>query len=206
MRVSDDISSKWPAFLLKWADQRAGFAIFDLMGTSGGKISIGDDADYLHLFMIMADRIHQSKKMSEPLLIAADSGGNRVLVRRYSAEEQAASKYAYIALGNTVKQLPETAINGTISFFAVVTLETAGREGFEREARKAARSMPGDVRKAWEAIIEQRLDFLKTDLYVFQMLRLFSWGFRAIGQEPSTDTTYCFVRPKRPQPRGASRH
>lgn len=202
LTLPENLSSKWQRFTLKWVEHSAGFEVFNLTTPGGHRLSIGDDADYLHFFMAIANGVYQSGNAFQPLLIASDTGGNRLLVKYYTEEEKQTYKYAYIALGNAVKQLPESTINDQISFFAEINLEQASVDGFEKEAVKAARTMSGDVKEAWLSIIDQRLDFLKTDLYVFQILKLYSWGFQIVDSLAE----YQFVRAKRPQPRGASRH
>ena len=202
----DDISPSG-SFKLVWADRMAGFDIFDLKDMNKYKSAIGDTADYLHLFMAMADKVLQSTPNDrfQPLLIASDSGGKRLFVRFYTQEDKEKFKYAYIALGNAVNQLPESAINGKLSFFAEVTLEKSTDPGFEKEAKKAARIMDIETRQAWESLIEKKADFLKTDLYVFHILKLYSWGFKVIDKNSASPGGYQFVRAKRPVARGTSR-
>ncbi len=206
LSLSSDISSLSDSFKLSWADQIAGFDIFDLKDMDNRKISIGDDADYLHLFMIMSEEVLKAGGDFLPLLIASDSGGNRIFVRYFTAADKKAFKYAYIALGNAANQLPESAINGKLGFFAEITLEEASGDAFEKEARKAARVMDDDVRQVWESLIDQKDTFLKTDLYVFHILKLYSWGFKAIGGNQTSSSAYHFVRAQRPKARGTSRH
>lgn len=202
----DDISSQWPGFSLKWAEQTAGFDIFDLTGKGGGKLSIGDDADFLKLFMTVSEHVYQADHNFSPLLLACDMGGKRLFARHYTTEDKEKFKYAYLALGNAAKDLPPSAINEGFSFFAEISLEKASVPGFEKEARKAARVMSGDEKEAWESLIKSKDDFLKTDLYVFQLLKLYSWGFTIINQDGNSSHEHYFVRAKRPQPRGASRN
>jgi hypothetical protein len=176
--LSADLSSQSSAFKLSWAEQVAGFDIFDLTDRSGRKVSIGDEADYLQLFMVMSEQVFkQCGEKFKPFVIASDSGNNRLFVRYYTEAEHEKFKYPYVAMGHAVKQLPESATNGKFSFFGEITLEKASKEGFEKEARKTARTLKGDIKPAWEELIEQKADFLKTDLFVFNMLKLYSWGF-----------------------------
>lgn len=200
------ITERWDNFKLKWSDQTAGFDIFDLTDRNGHKIAIGDDADYLHLFMAVAEQVYKSGSDLKPLIVASDAGGKHLFVKYYTREDKEQFKYAYVALGNAVNQLPESAINGQLSFFAEISLASAAEAGFEKEARKAARSMSGDIKQVWESLLERKLDFLKTDLYVFQLLKLYSWGFQIVKPGGDVDSDYQFVRADRPKPRGASRH
>ncbi len=63
-----------------------------------------------------------------------------------------------------------------------------------------------EVKGAWDSLIDEKPDFLKADLYVFQLFKLYSWGFKTVNRNGESDTDFHFVRAIRPQPRGASRH
>ncbi len=205
--LSADLSSQSSAFKLSWAEQIAGFDIFDLTDRTGRKISIGDDADYLQLYMVMSEQVFRKRREKfEPLVIASDSGNNRLFVRYYTEAEHQEFKYAYVATGHAAKQLPDSSFTGKFSFFGEITLEKAAKEGFEKEARKTARTLKGDIKQAWEDLIEQKADFLKTDLYVFQLLKLYSWGFIVSDTGGSSGSDFHFVRPQAPKPRGANRN
>lgn len=206
LSITETISSRVNRFRLKWISAGAGFDIFRIQDVRGGKTSLGDDADYLHLFMIMAERVLQHDPVFKPLLIASDAGGNHLFLKYFTPAERVAYRYAYIALGQAAKQLPEDEGYGQLSFFAEITLENTDGEGFEKEARKAARTMSEDVRNAWNSVIENKNDFLKTDLYIFHLLKLYSWGFQIITPGSDTPATCHFVRAERPKPRGSSRH
>ena len=206
LSFSDGISNSTSRFNLVWAENIAGFYIFDIQDPNGKNVAIGDDADYLQLFMTMSDKIlkHQNGNF-RPLVIASDAGGKRLFVRLFTESEKKEFKYAYVALGHAASKLPETAINGNLSFFSEVTLESASKEGFEKEARKVARTLKDDIKQTWEKVVQEKADFLKNDLYVFQLLKLYSWGFQTINQSGELSSEYNFVRPQPGKPRGASR-
>ncbi|MBU2643362.1 hypothetical protein KKI24_01545 [bacterium] len=203
---SGKISSQISSFRLSWAEQTAGFDIFEIRDPNEHKASLGDDADYLQLFMVMATTVYKHPQNDfTPLLMASDAGGNRLLVRPYTQSEKTEFRYAHVAFGHALKELPASAMNGKLSFFSEINLEHGSREGFENQARKITRTLQNEAKHAWETIIESKADFLKIDLYVFQMLRLYSWGFMMIGPDRDLSTGYHFVRPQPGKPRGASR-
>lgn len=116
--LSADLSSQSTAFKLSWAEQIAGFDIFNLTDRNGRITSIGDDADYLQLFMVMAEQVfRQCGEKLEPFVIANDSGNNRLFVRYYTETEHQAFKYANVAMGHAAKQLPESSFTGKFGFF-----------------------------------------------------------------------------------------
>jgi hypothetical protein len=206
LRFSDGISASVSNFDLVWSEKIAGFDIFDIQDPNGKNVAIGDDADYLQIFMTMSDKIltHQSG-IFEPLVIAGDAGGKRLFVRLFSQSEKEAFKYAYVALGHAAKKLPAAAINGSFGFFGEITLESAAKEGFEKEAKKVARTLKDDVKQTWEKVAVEKRAFLKTDLYVFHLLKLYSWGFQVINQNGKLSPEFNLVRPQPGKPRGASR-
>lgn len=205
LSLPSDSSSRSQSLVLKFAGNRDGFGIYDF-ARGNTKVSVGDDADYLKIFMTMAAQLTYLRQLStEPLLVAADLDGHRLFTRIFTASEREKFRYAYVAFGAAVKQLPDSEMNETISFFAEISLEDASKENFEKEAIKVARSLSGQTREAWDRIIDQKLDFLKTDLYAFHVLKLYSWGFRIIEPDNQLSTENHMVRPKPRKPRGASR-
>jgi hypothetical protein len=128
-----------------------------------------------------------------------------LFARLFSKSDRDIYKYAYISLGAAAKQLAESELNRTFSFFAQISLEQATRDNFEKEASKVARSLSGQSREAWDRIIADKLDFIKTDLYVFHLLKLYSWGFHIIEPEGRLSKDSHAIRPKPGQPRGANR-
>jgi len=205
--LSADLSSQSSAFKLSWTEQIAGFDIFDLTDRKGKQISIGDEADYLQLFMVMSEQVFRHRgEQFEPFVIANDSGNNRLFVRYYTEAEHQEFKYANVAMGHAAKQLPESSFTGKFSFFGEITLEKTKKEGFEKEARKTARTLKDGTKQSWEELIEQKADFLKTDLYVFQLLKLYSWGFIVPPTGGSAGSDFHFVRPQARKPRGANRN
>ncbi len=206
LSFSDGISTNINKFNLMWLEENAGFHIFDFQDPNGNNVAIGDDADYLQIFMTMSDKIltHQNGNF-EPLVIASDAGGKRLFVRLFTESEKQEFKYAYIALGQAAKNLPQNTINGSFGFYSEVTLESASKVGFEKEAKKVARTLKDEIKQTWEKVAEEKADFLKTDLYVFHILKLYSWGFQVINQNGKLSSEYNFVRPQPGKPRGASR-
>ena len=206
LSFSNGISNSVNKFNLAWSEENAGFHIFDFQDPNGNNVAIGDDADYLQIFMTMSDKIlkHQNGNF-EPLVIASDAGGNRLFVRLFTESEKQEYKYAYIALGQAAKNLPQDTINQTFSFFGEVMLESAYKDGFEKEAKKVARTLKDEIKQSWEKVAEEKLNFLKTDLYMFHQLKLYSWGFQVIDQNGKLSSEYNFVRPQPGKPRGASR-
>ncbi len=206
LSFSGGISSNGGAFNLIWSENNAGFDIFDIQDRTGNHVNLGDAADYLQIFMSMSAKIFEYQNGDfRPLVIASDAGGNRLFVRCFSQSEKEAYKYAYIALEQAAKKLPQTAINKSLSFFGEVTFESTSKEGFEKEAKKIARTLTDDARQSWDKVVEEKAPFLKTDLYVFQHLKLYSWGFQSIDQSGKLSSKFNFVRPQPGKPRGASR-
>jgi len=206
LSFSDGISASVSNFNLVWSEEIDGFQIFDIQDPNGKNVAIGDDADYLQIFMIMSDRIlNYQGGAFEPLVIASDAVGKRIFVRLFTQSEKEEFKYAHVALGHAAKKLPLTAINGSLGFFGEIALESGSKEGFEKEAQKVTRTLIVEVKQTWEKVVVEKMDFLKTDLYVFHLLKLYSWGFQVINQNGKLSSEFNFVRPQPGKPRGASR-
>lgn len=206
LSLSNETAGRVGGFKLVWAENSAGLEIFDILDLNGKKTALGDDADYLQLFMTLSDRVLTCQNSAfQPLIIASDAGGNRLYIKHFTQPEKEKFRYASVALGYAAKELPESAFNGRFGFFSETSLETPSSKEFEREAKKVTRTLQGEIKENWEQVVEKKESFLKTDLYIFHLLRLYSWGFQVITQSGELSTDYNFVRPQPGKPRGASR-
>jgi hypothetical protein len=206
LAVRDDIVNQRSIPQLRFIKQDAGFDIYQFVDREGKEFAIGDDADYLKLFMQIAETIFREAGTSfSTHLIASDMGGKHLFHREFSGKEKEEFKYAHVSLLHASKQLSEDTRPETFSFFGELNLVDASEELFEKESKKTARILSGETRENWLEIAEKRCNFLKTDVYVFSLLKLFSWGFQAIDANGNVREEQNLVRPKRPKPRGASR-
>ncbi len=206
LNVRDGIVNNRQHPSLNLQAREAGFEIYNFLSQDGKPYSLGDDADYLKLFMQMAESIYLNNgTFLGTCLVASDMGGSRLFVKEFTDQEKEEFKYAHVCLLSTMKRLSDENRPETFSFFGELNLVDSKEEKFERESRKTARVLSGEERENWLEIIDKRYQFLKTDVYVYSLLKLFSWGFQVIESEGNVREEQNLVRPNRPKPRGASR-
>lgn len=191
---------------LVWEKQSAGFNLFRFVDRDGNKISIKDDADYLILFMQLAENLFlNTKDRSMSFLGGASIKGEMLYLKPYQESERKQYPYSQVALGEAIDQLPDADRPDSLNFFAEMTYQSHETPGFEKEAQKVAKVLKGETQQDWLTILDRKYDFLKTDLYVYHLVKLYSWGFQAVTAPDSADPKYSLVRPVKPKPRGAPR-
>jgi hypothetical protein len=204
--VPEGISKGTRRLTLQWVKHTEGFDLFDYHDEQGRKAVIGDDADYLTLFMTLAGAVYNHYRDDfAAFVIAGDMGGQRLFVRWFTAKEKETYRYAYIALGQAAGRLEAGDLNDRFSFFAEITREKTGGESFAKEAAKVGRTLKNENRRQWDRLVELGQDFIKVDLYIFSLLKLYAWGFRPIGADGELVADIGYIRPQPGKPRGASR-
>jgi hypothetical protein len=206
LMLGNDIIQHQNILHLNFLKQDTGFDIFKFVDQQERPLAIGDEADYLKLYMQIAVGIlRETGTCFKTYLVAADIGGHHLFLKEFTEKEKEEYKYAHVALLHAFKQLSEDLKPETFSFFGELNLVDASEEKFEKESQKTARILSGKIRENWQEIAEKRCLFLKTDVYVYSLLKLFSWGFQAIDANGEIREDQNLVRPKRPTPRGTSR-
>lgn len=206
MELASDITPVSASLTMNWQKEAAGFDVFNFLNQDEKPVKILDDADYLKLYMQIAERLFQNTKdKSSTYLISTSLGGDYLYLKIFTDEEREKYKYAYIALNNAIKALPEDLQPKQLNFFAEVTYEDSSSDKFEKESAKVAKILKGENREDWQVVADNCYDFLKTDLYVFTLFKLHSWGFQIVKPGDETDSKFSMVRPIRPKPRGAVR-
>lgn len=206
LELPSDVSNKVSKPSLNWEKHLAGYDIFTFHNNDNKPVEIDDDADYLKLFMVVAEQIFRvTKDKSKTYLCACGLGGEKLFVKVYEESEKEQFKYSYIALSNSMKKLPESDQPMQLNFFAELTFEDVDNPNFEKESQKVAKILKGENHDDWQGIVENKYNFLKTDMYIFTLLRLYSWGFQAIKPGDEIDPKQSMVRPVKPKPRGAIR-
>ncbi len=207
LELPPGISEKVNRLSLTWEKQSAGYDIFSFFNNDNKPVSIGDDADYLKLFMAVGERIFQkTKEKNNIYLCACGLGGEKLYVKTYQDAEKERFKYSYIAISNSLKKLPEKDRPIQLNFFAELTFEDVSNPGFEKESQKVAKILKGENKEDWQDIVENKHNFLKTDMYIFTLLKLYSWGFQAVTTDETVKPKQSLVRPIKPKPRGAIRN
>ena len=191
---------------MTWQKESAGFDIFSFENNHSKPVAIQDDADYLKLFMQVAEKIYREKKdKTTTFLCACTMGGGRLLIKPFENSEREQFKYSYIALANSLKQMQEADRPQQLNFFSEISFEDSNTPQFEKEAQKVAKMLNGENKDDWMVIAENKYNFLKTDMYVFSLLKLYSWGFQIVKSDETPDPKFSMVRPVKPKSRGAIR-
>ena len=206
LALPSDIAEKVNNPILNWVKQSVGYDIFTFLNSDKKPVAIGDDADYLQLFMAVAEQIfRETGEKNDTYLCACGLGGEQLFVKKYEEAEKEKFKYSYIAISNSLKKLPEKDQPIQVNFFAELTFQDVNNPGFEKESQKVAKILKGENHEDWQVIVENKFNFLKTDMYIFTLLRLYSWGFQAVKPGDEIDDKQSMVRPVKPKPRGAIR-
>ena len=204
--LHEQIAPQFGHLKLVWLKQSQSFDIFGFQNANGTLIKIGDDADYLRLFMQVAASIYDGhKQVLNRYIVAANVGGEKLYVKTFSEQEQQDVKYAYVALNKALKALPPEDQTVDVGFYSEISLEDVKDERFAKESKKVAKILKGENQEDWVAMCEQQLNFVKTDVYVLALQKLHSWGFQAIKAEGELQAKQSLVRPIRLMPRGAVR-
>ncbi len=191
---------------LVWQKHSAGFDFFSFVNKESKPVFIGDDADYLMLFMQVAERIFLKKKdKTTVFLCICSADGEALLIKPFEDLEKEKFKYSYIAISQAMKQIPDDDRPAQLSFFSEISFQNVNNRRFEKESQKVAKMLKGENKDDWMVIQENNYDFLKTDMYVFHLLRLHSWGFQAVKPGDEIDSRKSMVRPIKPKPRGVIR-
>ncbi len=189
---------------LHWIKKAQDVEIFEFRDGNNKRQNIGDEADYLQLYMRLAEKLYQKQSNSfGTYLLASNSNGKRLFLKEFTAAEQSEVKYGYISLLRSSKMLDKQDLEGSFSFYSEIILEKANHKNFERQSPKVAKILKNQNREAWLEIQKNQYDFLKADLYIFSLQKLHSWGFQAIGSDGKLMPTQQYVRAIKPKPRGA---
>lgn len=206
LELKNEVTTSLGKLTLSWEKESSGFHLFHYKNQREEQVDIKDDADYLLLFMQVAEAIYSTKQdPTDRFLIASSVGGKKLYLKQYTKVEQENYKWAYIALNASVKALQGDDHPGQVGFYCEVSYESTQEERFEKESKKVAKILKGDNRDDWLKLVENGTDFIKTDVYVLALQKLHSWGFQAIDANGKTETHQTLVRPIRPIPRGAIR-
>lgn len=191
---------------LIWKQKDAGFDVFQFSNSQNKPEKIGNDADYLKLFMNLGERVFRfQKEFATRFIFAVNLGGELLFAREYTQEEQNTYKYSYVALSKAGKELSEAIRPERFAFFCETGLVDTSTESFEKEAPKVARILSGESLEVWKEISEKKINFIKTDMYLYMLQKLHSWGFQTVTPDGGIDPKQYLVREKRPQPRGTLR-
>ncbi|MCP4751191.1 MAG: hypothetical protein GY866_09875 [Proteobacteria bacterium] len=206
LKLDEGIVGKSGGVRINWIGQSAGFDIFNYRGAGKQTAQIGDEADYLQLFMQVAEAIFRhSPDDFGSYLATSDIGGHKLYLREFGETDRERFKYSYVALMNAVKALPPEEKERDFSFLGEIIRVDTSEEKFEPEARKVARILDGKNKEEWANITENRYDFLKVDMRIFSLEKLHSWGFQTIKQNGELSPGRNCIRPVRPKARGSSR-
>lgn len=206
LELPSGISVKVGKPSLTWEKQSVGYDIFAFHGSDNKPVEIGDDADYLKLFMAVSEQIFRTTgEKNNTYLCACSLGGEKLFVKTYEESEKEQFKYSYIAISNGMKKLPGKDRPLQLNFFAELTYEDVDKPTFEKESQKVAKILKGENQDDWQVIVDNKFNFLKTDMYIFTLLKLYSWGFQAVKPGDEIDSKQSMVRPVKPKPRGAVR-
>ena len=187
-------------------EKEEGLEIFSIVNSHQDEIQLGDEFDYLKLFSQVAKIIYTETRNSfSSFLIVANIGGSRIYLIEYSDADCLEHKWAHVFLRQYQMALRPDQLTGSFSFFAEVSFVDASEEGFETKAKKVTRFLEDDRKEAWQRIIDKKQNFLKTDLYVFKLDKLYSWGFQPVQEDGALEADSFLVRQKVPLPRGAKR-
>ncbi|MBU3917254.1 hypothetical protein KKA14_17100 [bacterium] len=201
--LPNDIDAIRPGFKLSWLKNTNNVDIFEFRNGNNIKQHIGDEADYLKLFMRLAEKLYLNKSESfGTYLLASNADGKRLYFKEFTEEEKAEVKYSYISLLKSSKELSNEDLEGGFSFYCEIVLEKANHETFEKRSAKVVRILKDDNRDAWLEIMKNKYDFLKVEMFVFLLQKLYSWGFQAIEPNGDLKPEQHYVRAIRPKPRG----
>ncbi len=202
--IPKEIEALGSGLKLNWLKNTHDVDIFEIKDGNHKNCSIGDDADYLQLFMKLAENLYSEQKDSfGTYLLGSNVGGERLYFKEFTPEEKAEVKYSYVSMMKSAKAIEEKDLEGGFSFYCEIVLEKADDENFEKQSNKVAKILKGENKEAWLEISEKKLDFLKVDMYIFSLTKLHSWGFQTINSDGTLKPSQEFVRAIRPKPRGA---
>ncbi len=204
--INQDVTEYSNTLSINHINQAAGFEIFNFLDKNQRATAIGENSDFLQLFMILAEAIYLEKKNAfGSYIMAVDMDGNRLFLKEFNKSDKQQFKYSYVTLLHFIKELPPEIKPETFSFFCEINRVDVKEPRFEPEAKKIIRVLKEKNKESWLEIIENKYDFLKTDLYVYSLQKLYSWGFQIISPDGRLRPDYNFVRPVRPKPRGVNR-
>lgn len=201
-----DIAPEIGKLALSWEKELDSFSVYRFLNSDHKETQIKDNADYLKLFTWIAEKIYaESRSRQKQFILACTSGGTNLMVREFTQEEQQTLKYPFVALNKAVKAIPEENQPDSISFYCQTSVVDGSDSRFEKEAPKVAKILKDKNREDWMEIVDNRKNFIKTDMYVLALPKLHSWGFQALESDGSVASEASLVRPVRPIPRGAIR-
>ena len=191
---------------LKSAGFVGDFLAFDIYSQKCQKLSFGQDADFLHLFMRIAEAMYRQTSHSfEPYLIISELDGSRLYLLPYREEERERYRDPYIHAFIQYKAVLETVPDLRFSFMGEAGIVDSNDPAFGKDTKKTLPILHGESKESWLEIMERKYGFLKVDLYLFGFQKLHSWGFQAIDRSGNLLPKPNFVRGTPPIPRGADR-
>lgn len=202
--IPKEMDSLHNGLTLSWRKQFKKVDIFEWLNSSNQHLNIGDEADYLMLFMKIAETIYinNSEKFGR-YIVASNLKGRRIFAKEFTAQDREKYQYPYISLLSSSKELNGNELSGGFSFYAEISLEKADDPYFEKQAQKVARILDGDNKEGWGNIVNEKLDFLKVESFIFSLQKIHSWGFQPINSDGVLSDNQYLVRANRPKPRGA---
>jgi len=204
--IDKELNKRHGAISVNRIEQAEGFEIYTFRNKNQEEIQLGDEADFLNLFADIAANIYtKDPERFSSFLVATDIGGKRLYRIEYSDENCLQYKWSTVFLRQFQMTLRPDQLAGSLGFFAEVSLVNALDEKFDKEAPKVARILKDENKQAWQKIMNAKTNFLKTDLYVFQFEKLYSWGFQPVLANGELGSEKFLVRPEPIPPRGAVR-
>ena len=189
-----------------FAYEKDGIEVFDYLKRGGSPAKLGEAADYLDLYTQIGQLvIKQAGSNCPPFIMASDADGTQLFVLEHEKKDGDIHNDPYLYLLRAVRSW-EAAANDQyfFGFFAAVEINNPATEvGFDRRGRKLLNRLSGIVQENWGKVVETQCPFLKTELYVFSLQKLHSWGFQILSDEMESEIQ--LVRGQAAQPRGTDR-
>ena len=187
---------------LKLASNKGNFTVFEYINKKEQKVEIGDEIDYLVLFAEITSILNQvSGNEINPFVMVSEMGGKGLYFIDFP--EDAQKKYCD-SFGYLVSEQKKLEQNPNFSFIGDVRLELASDPLFDKNTKKLLRTLEGDNQTAWQSLIEEKNDFIKTELFIYSLQKLHSWSFQAIKNQNKSLENINYVYGKKPKPRGAA--
>jgi len=186
---------------LKLASNEGNFTVFEYLNKKEKKVELGDEIDYLVLYAEIASMLYQvSGNEISSFVMISEMGGKRLFLIDFPEVEQKKYCDSFGYLVNEQKKLEQ---NPSFSFIGDVRLELASDPLFDKNTKKLLKTLAGDNQTAWQSLIEEKKDFIKTELFIYSLQKLHSWSFQAIKNQTETLENINYVYGKKPKPRGA---
>lgn len=186
---------------LKLVSSNSPFTVFEYINKKEQKVEIGDEIDYLALFSEITALLYQaSENVIDPFILISEMGGKGLYLIEFP---EAAQKKYYDSFGYFLREQKKLEQIPSFNFIGDVRVELASDPFFEKNTKKLLKSLEGDNRTAWQSVIDDKSDFIKTDLFIYSLQKLHSWSFQAINSQKNALENINCVYGKKPIPRGA---